>query len=85
MAANTDLPPGVDKEQVFGMLAMEMEYKVELFNRLAMGCFNKCVDKRYKEPELTMGENSCIDRCVSKYFLVNGIIGQMLSAGQRPM
>ncbi|XP_043815348.1 mitochondrial import inner membrane translocase subunit TIM10 isoform X2 [Manihot esculenta] len=87
MAANTDLPPGVDKEQVFGMLAMEMEYKVELFNRslcdhwqeyvkslrlpfrLAMGCFNKCVDKRYKEPELTMGENSCIDRCVSKYFL----------------
>ncbi|MBF6096367.1 Tim10/DDP family zinc finger protein, partial [Nocardia cyriacigeorgica] len=48
-------------------------------------CFNKCIDKRHKEAELNMGENSCVDRCVSKYWAVNGIIGQMLSAGQRPM
>nr|ABW81100.1 ZincFl1 [Tarenaya spinosa] len=40
---------------------------------------------RYKESELNMGENSCIDRCVSKYWQVNGMIGQLLSAGKPPM
>ncbi|KAK8488839.1 hypothetical protein V6N11_025353 [Hibiscus sabdariffa] len=82
MAAN--IPAGIDKEQAFGMAETEMEYRVELFNRLAQTCFNKCVDKRYKEAELNMGENSCIDRCVSKYWQVNSMIGQMLSAGGRP-
>ncbi|XP_039012850.1 mitochondrial import inner membrane translocase subunit TIM10-like isoform X1 [Hibiscus syriacus] len=85
MAAN--IPAGIDKEQAFGMAETEMEYRVELFNRLAQTCFNKCVDKsyeKYKEAELNMGENSCIDRCVSKYWQVNSMIGQMLSAGGRP-
>ncbi|CAH2060137.1 unnamed protein product [Thlaspi arvense] len=39
----------------------------------------------YKEAELNMGENSCIDRCVSKYWQVNGMVGQLLSAGKPPM
>ncbi|GAY37947.1 hypothetical protein CUMW_032930 [Citrus unshiu] len=72
------------KYKAFGMAETEMEYRVELFNRLAQTCFNKCVDKRYKESELNMGENSCIDRCVSKYWQVNSMIGQLLSAGGRP-
>lgn len=62
------IPVGVTKEQAFSMAQTEMEYRVELFNKLAQTCFNKCVDKRYKEAELNMGENSCIDRCVSKYW-----------------
>ncbi|KAG5238253.1 hypothetical protein POPTR_009G039600v4 [Populus trichocarpa] len=84
-ANNVGLPAGVSKEQAYGMAETEMEYRVELFNRLLNTCFNKCIDKRHKEAELNMGENSCVDRCVSKYWAVNGIIGQMLSAGQRPM
>ncbi|KAI5603475.1 hypothetical protein POPTR_001G246500v4 [Populus trichocarpa] len=84
-ANNVGLPAGVSKEQAYGMAATEMEYRVELFNRLLNTCFNKCIDKRHKDAELNMGENSCVDRCVSKYWAVNGIIGQMLSAGQRPM
>ncbi|KAF9665569.1 hypothetical protein SADUNF_Sadunf16G0136700 [Salix dunnii] len=84
-ANNVGLPAGVSKEQAYGMAATEMEYRVELFNRLLNTCFNKCIDKRHKDAELNMGENSCVDRCVSKYWAVNGIIGQMLSAGQHPM
>nr|VDC70786.1 unnamed protein product [Brassica rapa] len=85
----------------FSMAQTEMEYRVELFNKLlrctmynfdisfdrsllAQTCFVKCVDKRYKEAELNMGENSCIDRCVSKYWQVNGMVGQLLSAGKPP-
>ncbi|KAJ6904992.1 hypothetical protein NC652_022894 [Populus alba x Populus x berolinensis] len=67
-ANNVGLPAGVSKEQAYGMAETEMEYRVELFNRLLNTCFNKCIDKRHKEAELNMGENSCVDRCVSKYW-----------------
>ncbi|KAL1827504.1 mitochondrial import inner membrane translocase subunit TIM10 [Apium graveolens] len=84
MAANNS-PPIVDKEQIFGMAAQEMEYRVEMFNKLTHTCFNKCVEKRYKESELNMGENTCIDRCVSKYWQVTNLIGQLLGTGKPPM
>ncbi|PON69336.1 Mitochondrial import inner membrane translocase subunit [Trema orientale] len=48
-------------------------------------CFNKCVEKKYKESELNMGENSCIDRCVSKYWHVTNLVGQLLGSGRPPM
>jgi hypothetical protein len=35
---------------------------------------------RYKEGELSVGENACIDRCSNKYWQVTGIVGQMLGA-----
>ncbi|XP_052728870.1 mitochondrial import inner membrane translocase subunit TIM10-like isoform X6 [Vigna angularis] len=72
-------------EQIFGMAEKEMEYRVELFNKMTQTCFKKCVDERYKESELNMGENSCIDRCVSKYWQVNNLIGQLLGSGKPPM
>uniref|UniRef100_A0A0D9W0W2 Uncharacterized protein n=1 Tax=Leersia perrieri TaxID=77586 RepID=A0A0D9W0W2_9ORYZ len=50
MAAANEGPSKLEKEQMFGMAEKEMEYRVDLFNR-------------YKESELNMGENSCIDRC----------------------
>ncbi|OEL25040.1 Mitochondrial import inner membrane translocase subunit TIM10, partial [Dichanthelium oligosanthes] len=59
---------------MFGMAEKEMEYRVDLFNRLTQTCFDKCVEKRYKEAELNMGENSCIDRCVSKYWQASLLI-----------
>uniref|UniRef100_A0A453MBE9 Mitochondrial import inner membrane translocase subunit n=2 Tax=Triticinae TaxID=1648030 RepID=A0A453MBE9_AEGTS len=40
---------------------------------------------RHKEGELNMGENSCIDRCVSKYWQVTNIVGGMLGTQQTPM
>uniref|UniRef100_A0A804P6G5 Mitochondrial import inner membrane translocase subunit n=2 Tax=Zea mays TaxID=4577 RepID=A0A804P6G5_MAIZE len=75
-------PTNLEKEQMFGMAEKEMEYRVDLFNRLTKTCFEKCVEKRYKEAELNMGENSCIDRCVSKYWQVTNLVGQML--GNQP-
>lgn len=74
--------PDLDKEKIINMVTSEMEYRVELFNRLTHTCFNKCVEKRYKEGELHIGENSCIDRCVSKYWQVNNIVGQVLGSGR---
>nr|XP_043622003.1 mitochondrial import inner membrane translocase subunit TIM10-like isoform X1 [Erigeron canadensis] len=73
MAANTNnnnnnMSVEVNREQIFGMAEKEMEYRVELFNKLTQTCFAKCVERRYKEPELNLGETSCIDRCVSKYW-----------------
>ncbi|PSS09448.1 Mitochondrial import inner membrane translocase [Actinidia chinensis var. chinensis] len=71
-AANNNTPTQLDKEQIFGMAEKEMEYRVELFNK-------------YKEAELNMGENSCIDRCVSKYWQVTNLIGQLLGSNRPPM
>lgn len=75
--------PALDKEKIIGTATSEMEYRVELFNRLTYTCFSKCVDKRYKDNELNIGESSCIDRCVSKYTQVNNIIGNVLAYGRR--
>ncbi|TQE06290.1 hypothetical protein C1H46_008139 [Malus baccata] len=71
-------PTVLDKEQIFGMAEKEMEYRVELFNKLIHTCFNKCVEKKYKESGLNMGENSCIDRCVSKYWHVSIYLFHMI-------
>ncbi|CAD5178288.1 mitochondrial import inner membrane translocase subunit TIM10-like [Musa acuminata AAA Group] len=75
----------IEKEQIFGMAEKEMEYRVDLFNRLTQTCFQKCIEKRYKESELNMGENSCIDRCVSKYWQVTNLVGQLLGSNRPPM
>ncbi|KAK4764487.1 hypothetical protein SAY87_013925 [Trapa incisa] len=85
MASKNAGPSELEKEQIFGMAEKEMEYRVELFNKLTGTCFNKCVEKKYKESELNMGENSCIDRCVSKYWQVNNLVGQLLGTGRPPM
>ncbi|KAL5727875.1 protein transporter tim10 [Ranunculus cassubicifolius] len=95
-AATPNAMPALDKEQVnlittsnfpiFTVAEKEMEYRVDLFNRLTTTCFKKCVENRYKEPDLNMGETSCIDRCVSKYWQVTSMVGQMLSSqGQQGM
>ncbi|KAE9461051.1 hypothetical protein C3L33_07040, partial [Rhododendron williamsianum] len=78
MAATNNTPTQLDKDQIFGMAEKEMEYRVEMFNK-------KIKPSRYKEAELNMGENSCIDRCVSKYWQVTNLIGQLLGSNRPPM
>ncbi|MCD9644580.1 hypothetical protein HAX54_032932 [Datura stramonium] len=74
MAASYDL----EKEQIFSMAEKEMEYRVEMFNKLTHTCFKKCIENKYKDSELNMGENNCIDKCVSKYWQVNNLVGTLL-------
>lgn len=71
------------REKAFDMAKQEMEYRVDLFGKLTANCYDKCIDKKYKEGDLNIGENSCIDRCASKYWQVTGIVGQMLGGAMQ--
>ncbi|KAF7146324.1 hypothetical protein RHSIM_Rhsim04G0164100 [Rhododendron simsii] len=85
LMAATNPSAAFEKEQIFGMAEKEMEYRVDMFNKLTQTCFSKCIEGRHKESELNMGENSCIDRCVSKYWQVTNLVGQLLGSNQPPM
>ncbi|XP_074573700.1 mitochondrial import inner membrane translocase subunit TIM10-like isoform X1 [Curcuma longa] len=84
MAAN-NVADKIGKEQILEIAKSEIELKVDLFNRLTKVCFDKCIEKRYKESELNMGENNCIDRCVAKYWQVTNLVGQLLGPSQPSM
>jgi Tim10/DDP family zinc finger len=44
----------------------------------ASSCFNKCASRRHKEPDLSLGEMTCTDRCVSKYLEGQQLVGAVL-------
>eukprot|EP00964_Phaeocystis_antarctica_P117386 scaffold81235_cov74-Phaeocystis_antarctica.AAC.2 len=49
-------------------------------------CFRKCVPL-FKEPNLSVGEATCVDRCVHKYMAAHGkvqeILGKQAQAAQQ--
>ena len=51
--------------------------------RMVGSCYEKCIDKKFKDGDLNVGENSCVDRCASKYWQCVGIVGQMLGAADQ--
>lgn len=50
----------------------------DLFNKIASECFQKCASRKHKEPDLSLGEMTCTDRCVSKYLEGQQLIGVVL-------
>jgi import inner membrane translocase subunit TIM10 len=51
---------------------------VDLFNKIAASCFQKCTSAKHRDPDLTLGEMTCTDRCVSKYLECQERIGSVL-------
>ena len=56
----------------------EMEMYTDLFNKIASSCFQKCASRRHREADLSLGEMTCADRCVSKYLEGQQLIGVVL-------
>ena len=49
----------------------------DCFQKLTDSCYTKCIPN-VKEATLQAGEQSCVDRCVSKYLDVHQIVGKEL-------
>ncbi|WVZ61098.1 hypothetical protein U9M48_011022 [Paspalum notatum var. saurae] len=76
-------PTNLEKEQMFGMAEKEMEYRVDLFNRLTHTCFDKCIEKRF-DYVFPLGPGGCFTSGIKKQnsIWVTNLVGQLL--GNRP-
>ena len=63
---------------------IEMEMYTDMFNRMTDMCFKKC-RLEYSNSELTIGEMSCIDRCVGKYMEVHKDVAGVMQRVQQQM
>lgn len=63
----------------------EAELLQSIHKGILDGCQKKCFVPYYTESELSKGENACVDRCTSKFYKANLIIGQhMKDLGVQP-
>ncbi|KAG1669743.1 hypothetical protein FOA52_001572 [Chlamydomonas sp. UWO 241] len=63
----------------------ELEFRVDILNKMVANCYDKCASRPFKEGSLSVGEISCADRCATKYWQVVAIVGQMLGGTKKSM
>ena len=81
---------GSNDQQALNVAKIEAEVFTDMFNKMSVACFKKCVVK-HSSGDMTVGEMSCVDRCVGKYLQakdkveeVLGKVGQQMIPGQPP-
>ena len=62
----------------------QAEAMTEYFNRMIHSCNKKCVVK-FNEPDLQVGEMSCVDRCVGKYMQAQERVAEVLQNFEKQM
>eukprot|EP00439_Symbiodinium_sp_Y106_P045299 s2363_g5.t1 len=63
------------------MMVAEMKGMADIFFRMQASCYNKCIAS-VKDEKLSVGEMSCVDRCVNKFMDVHSKVGAELQAFQ---
>lgn len=65
---------------------VEADVLTDLFTKLSQSCNSKCiVAKSTGEADLTVGEMSCVDRCVGKYMQCQMVVGNVLNDFEKQM
>ena len=59
----------------YDMQKLQMEMENGTFMEMQRMCFRKCV-KKTKDNEFPIGEMSCSDRCVAKFFAMQKIVNE---------
>ncbi|KAK6464094.1 subunit of the TIM22-complex [Scheffersomyces coipomensis] len=65
----------VDQRKI-QLAQIQFEAQASTFNKILSSCQTKCIKHEYAEGDLHTGEQSCIDRCVSKYVKANLLVGE---------
>lgn len=66
-------------KNIFHQLAANADQKNDPNqNSMLKVCSAKCIDKTYREGELSKGEAVCLDRCSAKFFEAHTAISEQL-------
>ena len=66
-------------QEAVGAMIFQMQIQQELFHKVKVTCFEKCCTK-FREPDMTVGETACTERCVAKFMQTYEIIGAIMLA-----
>jgi import inner membrane translocase subunit TIM10 len=56
----------------------EIDNMTTFFHNITTMCFSKCAGKAHQMPDLTVAEQTCLDRCVVKYMASQHETGKIL-------